>query len=96
MDIAEDSFYFARQDLIQKRLSEIENGQGPVILAKFDEMHREQGTMCVGVRWDLFQRQDLVEIAQVRRETFIILDLTLIARIVHRRETAVGNLPTPL
>jgi Fanconi-associated nuclease 1 len=40
MDIAEDSFYFARQDLIEDRLRAIEAGQARAILGAIDEEHR--------------------------------------------------------
>jgi Fanconi-associated nuclease 1 len=65
LDIAEDSFYHARKDLIEARLGEIENNTASQILERVDIEHREKGTWCVGVRWDLFERQDLIEIVQV-------------------------------
>jgi fanconi-associated nuclease 1 len=65
MDIAEDSFFFARREMIERRLSEIEAGAGPAVLSRFDDQHREHGTLCVGVQWDLFEKRDLVEIADV-------------------------------
>jgi fanconi-associated nuclease 1 len=66
LDIAEDSFYFARRDLIEHRLSEIEGGGAAKIMARTDEEHRDKKTWCVGVHWDLFERRDLLEIAHVR------------------------------
>jgi Fanconi-associated nuclease 1 len=65
MDITEDSFYFARQDLIEDRLRAIEAGQARAILGAIDEEHRVKGTLCIGVRWDLFEREDLLEIVDV-------------------------------
>jgi fanconi-associated nuclease 1 len=64
LDIAE-SFYSARQDLIESRLDDILAGRAREILEDVDSKHREKGTCCVGVRWDLFSRQDLVEIVDV-------------------------------
>ena len=65
LDIAEDTFYTSRQDLADARLREITEGQGTQIVERFYDQHYERQTMCVGVRWDLFERQDLVEISKV-------------------------------
>lgn len=65
LDIAEDCFYYAREGLIQARLDEIAQGQAHEILEKVDDEHRTRGTWCVGVRWELFQKQDLLEIVDV-------------------------------
>jgi fanconi-associated nuclease 1 len=65
MDIAEDSFYFARQDLIEKRLREIEAGKSGNIIEAIDLQHRDKGTLCTGVRWDLFTREDLLDVVDV-------------------------------
>lgn len=65
LDIAEDCFYYAREELIKERLAEIEQGKARQILENVDKEHRAKGTLCVGVRWDLFTRQDLLEIVDV-------------------------------
>lgn len=65
LDIAEDTFYFARQEMADERLQEIRNGEGQKILTQVLDDHCEIRTCCVGVRWDLFSRQDLLEIAEV-------------------------------
>ncbi|TFK54629.1 hypothetical protein OE88DRAFT_1653035 [Heliocybe sulcata] len=64
LDIAEDSFFFAREDLINERLALIEAGEAPKLLGKVDDEHRLSGTWCVGVRWDVFPKQDLLEIVE--------------------------------
>ncbi|KAJ6497648.1 VRR-NUC domain-containing protein [Mycena sanguinolenta] len=64
LDIGEDSFYYARQDSMEKRLRDINNGQGPTILAGNDELHREKKTCCIGVHWDICERQDLLEVVE--------------------------------
>lgn len=51
--------------MIDERLKEIRDGKAPKIIARFDDEHRETKTMCVGVRWELFQKQDLLEISEV-------------------------------
>ncbi|KAF7351105.1 Fanconi-associated nuclease [Mycena sanguinolenta] len=64
LDIGEDSFYYARQQLIEERLRKINNGEAPTILTRHDELHREKKTCCIGVHWDFCERQDLLEIVE--------------------------------
>lgn len=40
-------------------------GKAPEILAQTDDKFRENNTMCVGVRWNDFSKQDLIEIVTV-------------------------------
>lgn len=65
LDIAEESFYHAREELIERRLTEIMNGQARQIMEVVDDKYRENKTWGVGVRWDSFGKQDLLEIAHV-------------------------------
>jgi Fanconi-associated nuclease 1 len=65
LDIADDAFYRARKDLIEARLRDIREGKAREILERVDGAQRERDTWCVGVRWDLFSRQDLAEIVEV-------------------------------
>ena len=63
LDLAEDTFYYSRQHLIDPRIAEIEAGNGAEILGRaYDE---NLGRMCVGVRWDLFEKEDLLGIVRV-------------------------------
>ncbi|KAK7031303.1 hypothetical protein VNI00_013558 [Paramarasmius palmivorus] len=64
LDLAEDSFYYARKEAIDIRLQEIENGYARSILEKHDRMYRDQQTWCVGVNWEKCKRQDLLEIIE--------------------------------
>ncbi|KAJ7270030.1 VRR-NUC domain-containing protein [Mycena haematopus] len=64
LDIGEDSFYYARRERMEERLSEITNDQARTILAKNDERYREGKTCCIGVRWDICGREDLLEIVE--------------------------------
>ncbi|KAI9466069.1 VRR-NUC domain-containing protein [Lactarius psammicola] len=64
LDIFEDTFYLSREELIEARLDEIGEGKARIIIEGVDNEHRERGTWCLGVRWDLFPRQDLLEIAE--------------------------------
>lgn len=65
LDLGEDSFYYARKDLIDQRLGEIREGRGGEILERHDGMYRAKGTCCVGVRWDICDKSDLLEIVDV-------------------------------
>jgi fanconi-associated nuclease 1 len=65
LDIFEDTFYHAREKIIETRLDEIGEGKAREIIENVDDRHRERGTWCLGVRWDFFPKQDLLEIAEV-------------------------------
>ncbi|KAF8647479.1 hypothetical protein AX16_006684 [Volvariella volvacea WC 439] len=64
LDLADDSFYPARKLLIDQRLQEIEDGKAKEILERHDEVYRPRNTWCTGVKWDICERQDLVEIVE--------------------------------
>jgi len=64
LDLCQDTFYYARKDLIEARLAEIRDGKGPEILQRHDEQYREKETWCVGLSWDLCEREDLVGIVE--------------------------------
>ncbi|KAJ7169072.1 VRR-NUC domain-containing protein [Mycena crocata] len=64
LDIAEDSFYLARKELIDNRLAAIKKGDGRTILEGNDERHREAKTCCIGVSWQMCGRDELVEIVE--------------------------------
>ncbi|KAJ7668675.1 VRR-NUC domain-containing protein [Mycena polygramma] len=64
LDIADDSFYYARQDSIETRLTELKNGQARSILEKNDVRYRDDKTCCIGVKWDMCGRDDLLEIVE--------------------------------
>ncbi len=69
LEIFEDTFYHAREDLIEKRLDEISGNDARKIIQKVDDEHRERETWCLGVRWDLFPKEDVLEIAEVRADS---------------------------
>jgi len=72
LDLAEDTFYYARKDMIEARLEEIRNGGAREILEPRDEQHREKQTICVGLQWDLCGRSDLVQIVEVCAQIFFV------------------------
>jgi hypothetical protein len=82
LDLAEETFYHARKELIDKRLEEVRQGQTREILEKHDDAHREKNTWCVGVQWDICTKQDLVEIVEVGRPSSgpVIWTLTSLER----------------
>ncbi|KAI0664677.1 VRR-NUC domain-containing protein [Cubamyces menziesii] len=62
LDLAEDTFYYARQALADARIAEIEAGRAAEILERTYDAHT--GVLCVGVRWDLFPKEDLVALVK--------------------------------
>lgn len=65
LDIA-DCFYQSRESEIETRLSDICAGRGAEILEDVFNENEPKGTWCIGVRWDTFEIQDLVEIVKVK------------------------------
>ena len=65
LDLCEDKFYYARKDLIEARLAEIRDGKASEILQRHDEQFREKETWCVGLSWELCEREDLLDIVEV-------------------------------
>ncbi|KAH9997581.1 hypothetical protein BJV77DRAFT_983478 [Russula vinacea] len=52
------------EELIENRLDEICGNNARKIIQNVDDEHRERETWCLGVRWDLFPQEDLLEIAE--------------------------------
>ncbi|KAJ3810701.1 hypothetical protein F5876DRAFT_76519 [Lentinula aff. lateritia] len=64
LDLVEDSFYYARKELIKSRLKELKDGDALKILERHDKFYRESKTWCVGVRWDVCGKDELAEIVE--------------------------------
>ena len=82
LDLVEDTFFYSRQDLIEARLEEIRSDKAAEILERtFDA---NTNVMCVGVRWDLFQKEDLLGIVRVSVAHAVCCSLThgVLMRIV--------------
>lgn len=47
------------------QLELIRLGHAPEILQRILDEHSSKKTWCIGVRWDVFSSQDLIEIATV-------------------------------
>ena len=69
LDIDTDTFYHSRRELFEKRLDEIKQGKAREIVRSVDLQHRDEQTLCAGVRWDLVESEDLENIVEVRNET---------------------------
>lgn len=64
-DIVDDSFYHSRKDSFEERFEEIRNGKAAEIITRHDTMYRARETRAIGVRWDICQLPDLIEIVEV-------------------------------
>ncbi|KAG6871888.1 hypothetical protein C0995_015385 [Termitomyces sp. Mi166 len=65
LDMAHDSFYRARKDLIDTRLEEmVQKDRAKEIVKRHDDLYREKNTWCIGVRWDICTREDLLDIVE--------------------------------
>ncbi|CAE6500685.1 unnamed protein product [Rhizoctonia solani] len=67
LDLAHDSFFGSREEIINARLDELRNTPGAAhqIATSVYSREREREPWCVGMRWDLFEHEDeLVEIVE--------------------------------
>ena len=56
-----------RRPAINERLATIAAGEGPALLRETDDRERPLETFAVGIRWDRYTQEDLLEIVEVRR-----------------------------
>jgi Fanconi-associated nuclease 1 len=88
LDLFHDSFVSARQNLIDTRLAELVDDECAArrIIESVDERERDTETWCIGVRWDQFEREDLLEIVDVSYSQRCFSSYALLlASIVSRR-----------
>jgi fanconi-associated nuclease 1 len=64
LDLHTDSFYPARISEINLRINEIANGDAERIIKQTWDDHFERKTCIVGVRWDNYELDDILEIAR--------------------------------
>ncbi|SPO26766.1 uncharacterized protein UTRI_04075_B [Ustilago trichophora] len=64
LDMGSDSFAIVRSGEIRERLNRIETSGGLDLIAEVDDRERPNKTWAVGCRWDLFSKQDLLEVAE--------------------------------
>lgn len=65
LDMFEDSFYLARRALFEQRLEEVRNGKAKEYLKRHDDRYRLKQTWCIGLRWDVCEQKQLLEIVEV-------------------------------
>lgn len=65
LDMLEDSFYLARRESFETRLREIREGKAKEYLTRHDDRYRPKQTMCIGLRWDVCEQKQLLEILEV-------------------------------
>lgn len=80
LDIVDDSFYYSRKEKFDKRMDEIRAGKAAEIITRHDTKYRPKGTWAIGVRWDICELQDLVEIVEVCRHRRIMFCRKLMER----------------
>ncbi|SNX84939.1 uncharacterized protein MEPE_03648 [Melanopsichium pennsylvanicum] len=64
LDLGSDSFPIVRSSLIRTRLNHIEATGGLDLISETDDRERPNKTWAVGCRWDLFPKQDIMEVAE--------------------------------
>ncbi|KIW83388.1 hypothetical protein Z517_02633 [Fonsecaea pedrosoi CBS 271.37] len=62
LDLHTDSFFSARMPEILARINQISNGEAVDIVRRVWEQEYERRTCIVGVRWDEFEKDDLLEL----------------------------------
>ena len=98
LDMFEETFYYARKELVDKRLAEIRSGRGIEIFQRHDGMYREKKTWCLCVSWDVCSSEDLHEILGVRWVSFgdVFTNAHSGFILVHRRRVSRDHLSTLL
>ncbi|KAM5532088.1 hypothetical protein V8D89_014252 [Ganoderma adspersum] len=90
LDLVEDTFFYSRQDLIEARLEEIRSDKAAEILERtFDA---NTNVMCVGVRWDLFQKEDLLGIVRCMDKDVLVAMCRLMCEDYGSRASGVPDL----
>lgn len=64
LDLHTDAFYGARLSEINARVNQIGNGEAEQIVRQVWQDHYDRGTCVIGVRWDEYELQDLLEIVR--------------------------------
>ncbi|KAJ2913276.1 hypothetical protein MD484_g7127, partial [Candolleomyces efflorescens] len=64
LDIVDDSFYYSRKEKFDNRMDEIRAGKAAEIITRHDTKYRPKNTWAIGVRWDICELQDLIQIVE--------------------------------
>ncbi|GAA5874991.1 hypothetical protein JCM3774_000467 [Rhodotorula dairenensis] len=62
LDLATDAFSVVRRPAINERLAAVAAGEAPAFLKETDDRERPLETFAVGIRWDRYTQEDLLEI----------------------------------
>jgi Fanconi-associated nuclease 1 len=65
-----DFFYLSRVERIQERLLEIKQGRAKELIEIVYTRQSQLKPSCIGVNWDAFSKQDMLEIAEVKRLSY--------------------------
>jgi fanconi-associated nuclease 1 len=91
LDIFEDTFYSARRELIDQRLTALKRGEAHVLLEQVITRERVHRTSCIGVDWD-FQPVDLLDIVDVSTSSLLHVSKHRILFEVSRRSCTSNHL----
>lgn len=58
--------YTVRRPAINERLAAVARADGPSLLKETDDRERPLETFAVGIRWERYTQEDLLEIVEVR------------------------------
>ncbi|GAA5933114.1 fanconi-associated nuclease 1 [Sporobolomyces koalae] len=64
LDLATDAFAIVRRPAIDARLEAIAQGEAASFLKQTDDRERPRNTWAVGINWERFSQEDLVEIVE--------------------------------
>ncbi|KAJ3987415.1 hypothetical protein F5890DRAFT_1498213 [Lentinula detonsa] len=92
LDLVEDSFYYARKEIIESRLKELKDGKALDILEKHERLYRESKTWCVGVRWDVCGKDELAEIVECMGRNALVVICELFCQDYPARASGVPDL----
>ncbi|GAA5848994.1 hypothetical protein JCM3766R1_005419 [Sporobolomyces carnicolor] len=92
LDLATDAFAIVRRPLIDARLEAIRNGQAVELLKTTDDRERPLNTWAVGIRWDRYSQQDLIEIVNCIGGRALALILTVFVEEYGHRTGGIPDL----
>ncbi|GAA6012142.1 hypothetical protein JCM11491_001762 [Sporobolomyces phaffii] len=64
LDLATDAFAIVRRPAIDARLAAVARGEAVTFLTETDDRERPLNTWAVGINWERFSREDLIEIVE--------------------------------
>ena len=80
LDLKTEFFYESRRETIKVRMEEIESGLAAEIIQTICNMYRPQKTICVGVNWNMFTTEEIVEIVECIKPRVLAKMMNLFAK----------------